>query len=117
MRRLRTERVDGMRQQGTGVTVRPARLLIVDPQLAGQLAELDSALLETAADSLDVVRREAARLRRMAGEGTRTREPCTVVYRLAAGGHQQTGVVVDVSIDDYRNGHIRRHEATRPERE
>ena len=43
--------------------------------------------------------------------------PAVVVYQLEADQHRQTGVVVEVSVDDYRNGRIRRHEATQPERE
>lgn len=43
--------------------------------------------------------------------------PAIVVYRIAEGVHAQTGIVVEVSVDDYRNGRIRRHEATQPERE
>ncbi|MGP4017632.1 DUF1015 family protein [Saccharopolyspora sp. 5N708] len=39
-----------------------------------------------------------------------------VVYRLEIGPHRQTGVVVEVSIDDYRSGRIRGHEATQPDR-
>ncbi|SDZ36751.1 Uncharacterized conserved protein, DUF1015 family [Saccharopolyspora shandongensis] len=42
--------------------------------------------------------------------------PAVVVYRLESGPHRQTGVVVEVSIDDYRGGRIRRHEATQPAR-
>lgn len=43
--------------------------------------------------------------------------PAVVVYRLGNDRHQQTGIVVEISIEDYRNGRIRRHEATRPDRE
>ncbi len=60
---------------------------------------------------------------------TRTREPldparyehmpgpAVVVYRLANGSHQQTGIVVEVSVEEYRAGRIRPHEATQPDRE
>lgn len=97
----------------TGITVRPPRLLVVGTELAERLARLE-ALVDT---SLDLGRAEASRLRRMADQSAIAREPSTVVYRLSVGGHQQTGVVVEVSIDDYRAGRIRRHEATHPERE
>src|SRR5690606_51841 len=43
-------------------------------------------------------------------------DPTYVVYRLASGGHEQTGVVVEVEIEAYRDGRIRAHEATEPER-
>ncbi|GAA2785485.1 DUF1015 family protein [Saccharopolyspora taberi] len=39
----------------------------------------------------------------------------TVVYRLETGQHRQTGLVVEVAVDDYRHGRILRHEATRPD--
>lgn len=43
--------------------------------------------------------------------------PSVVVYRVETGEHRQTGVLVEVAVDDYRRGLIRRHEATRPEQE
>ncbi|QUH02415.1 DUF1015 family protein [Saccharopolyspora erythraea] len=49
------------------------------------------------------------------GPALRLPDPAIVVYRLESGQHRQTGVVVEVSVDDYRNGRIRRHEDTRPE--
>lgn len=39
-----------------------------------------------------------------------------VVYRLAAGRHRQLGVVVELAVEDYREGRVRRHEATHPDR-
>lgn len=69
--------------------------------------------------SLEEVRRDAAQLRRAAAEGAFTPlpEPTGVVYRISSGDHQQTGVVVEVPVEDYRNGLVRRHEATHPDRE
>lgn len=43
--------------------------------------------------------------------------PAVVVYRIANGNHQQTGVVVEVSVEHYRAGRIRPHEATQPDRD
>ena len=43
--------------------------------------------------------------------------PAVVVYRMGTGTHQQTGIVVETSVEDYRNRRIRRHEATDPEHE
>ncbi len=43
-------------------------------------------------------------------------EPCIFVYRLAAGEHQQTGIVGCCAIDDYDNGLIKKHERTRPDK-
>lgn len=73
----------------------------------------------TSVPALDPVRQDAARLRRLAARNGYARRltGSTVVYRLEAGGHRQTGVLVEGSVEDYRNGRIRRHEATDPERE
>ncbi|SFT33370.1 Uncharacterized conserved protein, DUF1015 family [Actinopolyspora lacussalsi subsp. righensis] len=86
-----------------GITVRHPRLLVLDQR---GTEPLDGSI-------------EPERVRRLLGGGgyTRPPRPTVVVYRLRAGRHQQTGVVVEVSLDDYRAGRIRRHEATRPERE
>lgn len=48
---------------------------------------------------------------------TTTTAPSVVVYRVESAGHRQTGLVVEVAVEDYRNHRIRRHEATRPEQE
>ena len=48
---------------------------------------------------------------------TSTIEPSVVVYRVESAGHRQTGLVVEVAVEDYRHHRIRRHEATRPEQE
>jgi uncharacterized protein (DUF1015 family) len=34
-------------------------------------------------------------------------------YRLAKGGHEQTGIVCCIAVEDYQNGVLRRHEKTR----
>ena len=44
-------------------------------------------------------------------------KPCYYVYRLAMGGHSQTGVVAACEVDDYLNGTIKRHENTRADKE
>ena len=46
----------------------------------------------------------------------RDAEPAIYVYRLAAKGHAQTGVVACCSIDDYDAGVIKKHEKTRPDK-
>ncbi|MDR7304113.1 DUF1015 family protein [Haloactinomyces albus] len=86
-----------------GITVRPPEVLVIDPRRT-----------ETVDGTID-----PTRVRRLldAGGYTRPSVPAVVVYRLEAGRHRQTGVVVEVSIDDYRNRRIRCHEATSPERE
>lgn len=45
----------------------------------------------------------------------RNHDSAAVVYQLTAGRHRQLGVVIELAIDDYRNGRIRRHEATHPD--
>lgn len=62
---------------------------------------------------------DAARIRESfdTGRYPHLPEPAVIVYRIAEGGHEQTGVVVEVAVDDYRAGRIRPHEATQPERE
>ena len=41
---------------------------------------------------------------------------CLYVYRLTMGGHVQTGVGACCAVDDYNEGHIRRHEHTRDDK-
>lgn len=98
--------------------MRPAHVLLTGPGLAQRLARTTDDALNPVQSEL-LVRRDAARLRRMAGEGGCARPVggSLLVYRLQQGGHQQTGVVVEVPVEDYRSGRVRRHEAIRPERE
>lgn len=42
---------------------------------------------------------------------------CFYLYELGSEGHSQTGIVACVSIDDYLNQVIKRHENTKPEKE
>lgn len=51
------------------------------------------------------------------GRYTRLPVPAAVSYRIQSGTHSQTGIVVEASVRDYREGRIRRHEATNPQRE
>ncbi|MEV4729650.1 DUF1015 family protein [Saccharopolyspora sp. NPDC049426] len=43
--------------------------------------------------------------------------PAAVVYRIANGNHEQTGVIVEVPVEEYEAGRIRPHEATQPDRQ
>lgn len=43
--------------------------------------------------------------------------PCYYLYELSMNGRSQTGIVACASIDDYRNGVIKKHENTRREKE
>lgn len=83
---------------GTGVTVRPPRLLVAEHRHEGRAFD-------------------AAEARRLLSEGVLRRPPfpAVVVYQVS-GEHQQTGVVAEVSVADYRAGRVRPHEATDPER-
>ncbi|QVQ50463.1 DUF1015 family protein [Spiractinospora alimapuensis] len=83
-----------------GVGVRPPRLLLADRDHAGYSHDPE----------------DVAPLMRV-GAMTRLREPAVVVYQIAEGAHQQTGVVVEVPIADYRDRRVRPHEATDPGRE
>ncbi|GGI87822.1 hypothetical protein GCM10011581_26120 [Saccharopolyspora subtropica] len=58
-----------------------------------------------------------AQVRTTSGQYARLPSPAVVVYRMETGRHRQTGVVLEVSLDDYRTGRIRCHEATQPDRE
>ena len=51
------------------------------------------------------------------GHYTPLPSPAAVVYRIQSGTHSQTGILVEASVRDYREGRIRRHEATNPRRE
>lgn len=53
----------------------------------------------------------------LSGAGTTTTVPSVVAYRVEAAGHRQTGLVVEVAVEDYRYRRIRPHEATHPEQE
>lgn len=44
-------------------------------------------------------------------------EPSLYLYRLRMGEHEQTGVAACVSVDEYDEGLIRKHEKTRPDKE
>lgn len=45
------------------------------------------------------------------------KEPCYYVYELIMNGRSQTGLICGSSIEDYKNGIIKKHEFTRPEKE
>ncbi|MGH3479438.1 MAG: DUF1015 family protein [Nocardioidaceae bacterium] len=89
--------------------MRRPRLHLVGSELAAELAEVGYESLTPD---------NAARLRRLADDGSfiAPPEPSYVVYELASGEHRQTGVVVEVAVDDYRHGRIQAHEGTDPTR-
>ena len=61
-------------------------------------------------------RANLARLRREAPLVVEA-EPALYVYRLRAGGHEQTGLAGCFPLDDYEGGNVKRHERTRPDKE
>jgi uncharacterized protein (DUF1015 family) len=104
----------------SGVTMRPPRMMLAGRLMAGRLADAaDSMQDESAQVPFERLQEDAAQLRQAVrgDEGTVEVGDGPVVYRLQAGGHQQTGVVMEVSLADYRRGRVRRHEATRPQRQ
>ena len=66
-----------------------------------------------------VYEKAASMLYGQISEGIYTTEdtPCYYIYALTMDGRTQTGLVGCSSIDDYRNGIIRRHENTRADKE
>lgn len=44
-------------------------------------------------------------------------DPCFYLYQLIMDGHKQIGVMFGASCDEYRNGLIKKHEFTRPQKE
>jgi len=77
-------------------------------------AEVDTTPAD-AADENAVFEKAAENLKKFISDGILVREnkPCLYIYRLEKNGHTQTGIVSCVSLDDYRNGIIKKHELTR----
>lgn len=67
----------------------------------------------------EVYARGRTQLDRLVAEGALApdTQPCFHLYRQTLGNHQQTGVVVAASCQEYRDGVIRRHELTRVDKE
>lgn len=51
------------------------------------------------------------------GAFNRIKQPSLFIYQLATGDHLQTGVVCEVSVDEYAQGRLRKHENTRSDKE
>ena len=45
------------------------------------------------------------------------KEECFYIYELTMDGRSQNGIVACASVDDYMEGHIKKHELTRPDKE
>lgn len=83
-----------------GVTTRAPRVVVADPRY-------------TTERTAGPVR---ARQLLEAGGYTGVAEPAVIAYRMGTTEHQQTGIVTEIAIDDYRNGRVLRHEHTQPGR-
>ncbi|MBW3604019.1 MAG: DUF1015 family protein [Actinobacteria bacterium] len=121
--------------------VRPAHLHIVDPELASRVAAPaydmvavgdDRAAAPDPLSYLNVLRapaddtapsialrRNRRTLEQLLHDGVfgASPGPRFAWYRLAVGGHRQTGLIAEVAVRDYDAGRIVRHEHTRAERE
>lgn len=83
-----------------GVSTRSPRVVVADPRYTGE-------------HTGGPVR---ARQLLEAGGYTGVAEPAVIAYRMSTPEHQQTGIVTEIAIDDYRSGRVRRHEHTQPDR-
>lgn len=127
--------------------IRPFRGLRPDPKLASQVASLPYDVMDThearqmvqgnPVSFLHVTRSEVdlpegtdpydacvyaqARqtLQRFINEGTviQDKTPCFYIYKQKMGDHVQIGLVAAASVEEYRNGKIKKHELTRADKE
>lgn len=91
-----------------GRWIRTPRVHMLNPHLAHEMPE-----------SLEDAEHESGLLSRLLDRGifTPTQQRAYVVYQLEHGGRVHTGLLAEVSVDAYRQGRVRRHEATCPDRE
>ena len=70
-------------------------------------------------DTANLLADNRANFERLLGGGAfeRVETPSIYVYQLQENGHRQTGLVCEISIDEYTRGQLRRHENTRTEQE
>ena len=68
--------------------------------------------------SEQVYRRGKKNLGRLVNDGIMCRDgsPCFYLYRLTMNEQSQTGLVALISVEEYNNGKIKKHEHTRPEK-
>lgn len=69
--------------------------------------------------SLQVYQKAKENLDQLIEEGVlvQDEEPCYYIYQLIMNGRAQTGLICGSSIEDYKNGIVKKHEFTRPEKE
>jgi len=70
-------------------------------------------------DSEAIYARSAANLQHLIRQGVLVRDPAPAfyIYRLTMGDHQQYGLAVGCSVDEYVSGQIKKHEFTRRDKE
>ncbi len=103
------------------LTVEEAKVLVRDLPLSFLHVEKSEVDVPFPTDDRDgrifaVARRN---LRRMQHQGVFVQDetPCLYLYRQTRGGHVQTGLVACVSVEEYEEGLIRRHEETRADKQ
>lgn len=89
-----------------------------DPLTFLQVTRPDAGLSDEELPPEEAMRIAKANLQRFIDDGVLVLEdePSIYIYRLAARTHTQTGVVACVSLDEYENGSIKKHEKTRPDK-
>ncbi len=96
------------------------RIIEKNPQSFLRITRSDSEFPESVDQHSDkVYKRAAENLEIFLKQGVLVRElgPCLYIYQqIERNGHSQTGVVGCVSVDEYRNGTIKVHERTRPDK-
>ncbi len=67
----------------------------------------------------EVYQKAVENLERMIAEGTMVQDKTSnyYIYQLIMNGREQTGLLCASSLEDYKNGTIKKHEFTRPEKE
>ena len=69
----------------------------------------DDVVYQTAKENLDSLLNEGILFQES--------RPCFYIYRQRAGEHEQYGIVAGVSVEEYKSGHIKKHELTRADKE
>ncbi len=86
-----------------------------DPLTFLQVTRPDAGLSDEELPPAEAMRIAKENLQRFIDDGVLVleKEPSIYIYRLAARTHTQTGVVACVSLNEYENGSIKKHEKTR----
>ena len=75
--------------------------------------------VQTASNSIERYQKSRKKLNEFIAEGTfvKDEEPTLYVYRQTKNGHAFLGIIGGASVEQYNNGHIKKHEATITSRE